>query len=248
VIRPVRKRIPAPLAWLIVIATVLAVPPPADAAEPGSAPGPSLGGMSGLINTPVADVLPDGVFRLGYGFYDKKEAYDSPNVHADEVVYFAIGFVPRLEVMIRATFFPGETFVAGANIPDVDRMASARILLFREGKGPAIAAGIDDPRGTRRYHSLYLVAGKSFMRQDGKGILLNAGYGSSAIRARRHILHGGFGGVEFRAERWISGIAEYDSEKWNLGGRLSLQGKVTGEVVLLGAKTLSWGVAWTHSF
>jgi len=211
-------------------------------------PAPSLGGMTGLINIPSADILSDGAFRIGYSVYAKEQAYELRDRADNEVIHVALGFLPRVEVMIRATLFPGVTQVEGVKIPNVDRMAAGKVLVLREGRGPAIAVGLDDPTGTRRFHSLYAVASKSFLTWDsGRGVRLTAGYGSTALNAKRHILDGLFGGADLRFAPF-SGIVEYDTEKWNAGARVLVLGRFHVQAVLLDLEVFSGGISWSHSF
>lgn len=212
------------------------------------APG-GFGGMSGLINTPTADVLADGYFRVGYARYDKKVAYDLRGVYDNEVYSLAVGFLPRTEVLFRVTAFPGEKLVEGADVSNLDRMVGGRILVLPEGRLPAVAVGLDDPRGTRRFHALYIVASKTVAVADGTpAVRVTAGYGSTLLEARRYVLDGVFGGAELRVTPFLSVMAEHDSEKWNAGGRLTLFRRAHLHAAVMDLETFSGGFGWTHRF
>jgi hypothetical protein len=207
--------------------------------------------MTGLIQTPTPAILADGQFRLGYSYVPKEKAYALRGRFDNESGFVSVGFVPRVEITFRATFFPGETLVPGQEFPNVDRMISGRILVLPEGAGarPALAVGIDDARGNRRFHSLYAVAGKSLLLDGGRrGLILSAGYGSTELDARNYVLDGWFGGAEVRFAPFLSGLVEYDTEKWNLGGRLLLLERFHLQVVTLDLEEVSGGASWTHSF
>jgi hypothetical protein len=211
---------------------------------------PSLGGSSGLFNVPTANVLSDGTFDFGYNVIDREWAYEGRGAIDNRIWFLSMGFLPRVEVTVRATVLPGESLLEEVPVDAVDRMASARLQVLREGRwSPAFAVGIEDLKGTRRFHSLYGVASRSVFRE---GIpvraQISAGYGLRSIDAARYLLDGGFGGVELQFPHGISGIAEYDSEKWNAGLRLSLLSRVDFRLVFLNLDTISGGLSLRHRF
>ncbi len=236
------------LRLLLASILVLAAAPAARGAEPPAGHA-SLGGTSGLINTPTADVLPDATFRFGYFRIDKKWAYQLRGVSDNDVYFVSFGFLPRVELTVRATVFKDVTLLPNTDFPQVDRMGSARILLLPEGRAPAVAVGLDDPRGTRRFHSLYVVGTRTFPIRLGQITLrASGGYGFSAFSAARRVLDGGFGGVELGIAGRATGMLEYDTEKWNTGVGLVFLGRLSIHAALLHLDTLSGGAAWTQSF
>lgn len=221
---------------------------PAGAARPvaGVSP-PALNGMSGLVGVPSAAVLPDGHVRLGASWIDEEWAYQGRGEMDNEIYYVTFGFLPRVEVSVRATHLPELTLLSTGNAIVVDRLASGRLLLRRGGRGPAVAVGIDDVRGTRLFHSLYAVATERV--RVGPGALeLTVGYGSDALVADVHVLDGVFGGVAVRPVPWAAAQLDFDTEKWNSGVALTAFGRWTVQVVLLHLDTPSGGLAWTHRF
>lgn len=237
------------LVWIVVLTgSLLAAFPGRPAAQTGRGI-VSLGGMTGLVNVPVADVLPDATFRLGYSHIDRRWVYQLRPRMDNEVYYVAFGFLPHTEVTIRATIFPDETLLEGVSEPNVDRMASVRVLLRDEGGWPAVAAGVEDARGTRRYHSLYLVASKTVVGHPGEGFLVaTGGYGSDILSAQRYVLDGFFGGLELRPTRCLSAVLEYDTEKWNTALRVVLFNRLSISAAFLNVETFSGGAAWTQPF
>ena len=236
---------------VLLVAVLLVAARPVRAEGPGghAAPAPSLGGMTGLIHTPTPEVLADGQFRLAYSYVPKEQAYALRDRFDNQAGAISVGFLPRVEITFRATFFPGETLVEGQEFPNVDRMISGRVQILREGRWPALAVGIDDARGNRRFHALYAVAGKSLLVDEGRrGVVLSGGWASTELTARNHVLGGFFGGADLRVTPFLSGLVEYDTEKWNLGGRLTLLERFHLQVVALDAKDLAGGASWTHSF
>jgi hypothetical protein len=209
----------------------------------------SLGGMTGLVNIPVADILEDATFRVGYAHIDRRWVYQLRPRMDNEVYFVAFGFLPRTEVTIRATIFPDETLLKGVNEPNVDRLASFRVLLVDEGRWPAVAAGADDVWGNRRFHGLYLVASKTVIGYPTRGRLVaTAGYGADLLDAQEIVLDGLFGGVEVRPLRSLSAVLEYDAEKWNTALRVLFWDRLSVSAAFLNVETFSGGAAWTQRF
>lgn len=211
--------------------------------------GPSLGGGTGLLNVPTAEVLGEGSLDLGFRYIDKEWAYAARGTSENDVYFFALGFLPRIEVMLRASVFPQAKFFAESpsSGPQADRMAGARLLVLREAWHPAVAVGLDDPHGNRYFHSLYAVAtrGTEFCagacRAD-----LTAGYGARIFDAEHYVMDGMFGGLRGSYGDRASLMLEFDSEKWNGGARLSLPFHFSVLVALLDLDVLSGGVSWSH--
>jgi hypothetical protein len=233
---------------LTVALLLLAAAPSARGAAPQTGHA-SLGGTSGLINTPTADVLSDATFRFGYFRIDKKWAYQLRGVSDNDVYFVSFGFLPRVELTVRATVFKDVTLLPNTDFPQVDRMGSARILVLPEGRAPAVAVGLDDPRGTRRFHSLYVVGTKTVPMPLGQMTLrASGGYGFPAFSAARRVLDGAFGGVELGFPGRVTGTLEYDSEKWNTDVCLVFLGRLSVHAALLHLDTLSGGAAWAQPF
>jgi Exopolysaccharide biosynthesis protein YbjH len=210
---------------------------------------PSLGGMTGLLNTPTAEVTADGEFHLGYDLIAKDASYEGRGVVDNRIYFLTMGFLPNLEASIRATVLPGQSQIPEVRTSTIDRMGSARYRILPEKKWPALAIGMDDVRGTRRYHSFYLVATKGF---EVSSRLLSAsfsgGRGFRTFRAGRYLLDGTFGGADIILGNRAFFIVEYDSEKWNGGIRLCPFPQLTAQLAFLDFDTPSGGVAWTHRF
>jgi exopolysaccharide biosynthesis protein YbjH len=243
------------LGWVVLVLTGLLLPSLAGAVPPDTLKAwqeaPGLDGMTGLINTPTADVLPSGGLRVGFSWFDKEWAYyvrgKSDNYH----YFLTFGFVPRVEVSVRASYFPDDQLDTATNQKGtVDRGGNARVLVLTEKeKRPAVAVGIDDLRGTRRFHSLYAVASKTFtIKPKLLRLRLTGGYASDVLKADDHILDGGFGGAELGVGHFASWALDYDTEKWNTSVRLFAFRRVTAHLALLNFEGLAGGVSWTHQF
>jgi hypothetical protein len=231
----------------LIVGVTLLFPAAASSGETG----PSMGGTTGLINVPTADVLREGALQLGYRFVDKEWAYVARGVSRSDVYFFALGFLPRTEVAIRATVFPQTEFLeeSPSSGPQADRMASGRVLLLPQAWYPAVAVGLDDPHGNRNFHSLYAVATRGISLCGGEcSVDATLGYGFRVFDAERYILDGGFGGVRGSYGESASLMLEYDTEKWNAGSRIALPFHLAILAVLLDLDVISGGVSWSHSF
>jgi len=214
---------------------------------PARAAGPALNGMTGLVNTPTAEVLPDASVRLSAAQIDEKWAFHGRGRMDNRVFAVTLGFLPRTEVSIRATWLPGLSLLEIRDATVVDRLAGGRFLVLREGaRTPALAVGIDDVRGTRLFHSSYGVVTKTL--SPARPLLrVSVGYGTRLIHAGEYVLDGTFGGGE---AGWgpVSALLDFDSEKWNSGARLTAFGRVSVGFALLDLDTPSGTLAWDHRF
>ena len=235
-------------AWLLLGGPVLAAPP--DSLEAWRL-APALHGMTGLITTPTAQVLPSGALRLGFGYYDKDWGYHARGLSDNYHYFLTFGFVSRVEVSLRASYFPDDQLddVTGEK-GTVDRGGNARVLLLREGNTlPAVAVGIDDIRGTRRFHTLYAVGTKSFViKPKILRLTVSGGYAPDWLEAKDNVIFGGFGGSEFGLGYFATWAIDYDTEKWNTSLRLYAFRRVTAYLALLNFEGSAGGVSWTHQF
>ncbi|MBI1799070.1 MAG: YjbH domain-containing protein [Candidatus Eisenbacteria bacterium] len=211
----------------------------------------SLTGMTGFINTPWAGVIADRGFEAGYNFIPRSWAYDHRGTNDNQVFYATLGFLSRVETALRWTRIPGyhsfEEIAPDSRLVDMDRMASGRIELLRPGPGrPALAVGIEDAEGTRRFHSTYAVAGLpfSFLQVRSR---VSLGYGFRVFDATRYVLDGTFSAIDFQVPRLPRVQVEYDSEKWNAALGLNVFGGFRVRAALLHMESLSLGVGWSHS-
>ncbi len=240
--RAPRRALPA----RALLACALLAAPPLAVAGPS---GVSLVGTTGVFNVPTADVTPEGSFRVGIQRIDSDWAYVARGEGENTIYFFTVGFLPRLEVSIRATEFSETGFLTEGKSAAVDRVASARVRLLDEGRWPALAVGADDLRGNRRSHSLYAVVTKTIgVPAQSLDIRATAGFGSRAIDAVAYVLDGLFAGVECGLWNRVTLGLEYDTEKWNTGARVVILSGLAAQGVLLDLDALSGGVSWTHGF
>ncbi len=181
----------------------------------------NLTGVTGFVNTPWAGVVADRRLEAGYNHIPRTWAYDHRGTHNNEVYYLTLGFLPRAEASVRWTVLPGlKSFteeVPGSPLTDTDYMASGRIsLVAPRPNRPGLALGIEDVKGTRRFHSEYAVTGLPWQIGLMQG-RLSIGYAFDVLGAARRTLDGTFGAFEWSPWRRLATQVEYDSEKWNLG-------------------------------
>lgn len=211
----------------------------------------NLTGMTGFVNTPWAGVLADRRLEAGYSHLPQKWAYDHRGTNDNEVYYVTLGFLPRVEVSARWTVIPGltsfEEEVPESELTDTDYMASGRLCLLPPTTNrPGLAVGIEDAKGTRRFHSTYGVAGLPWRIQQVQG-RLSMGYAFRALKAGRRTLLGTFGAVEVSPWRLLAAQLEYDTEKWNLGLAVPAPYGIRFRAAWLHMQSLSVGIGFGHS-
>lgn len=219
-----------------------------DSLDPPPATPPalvSLTGTTGFINTPWAGVMADGGLEVGANHVPRRWAYDERGVHANDVYYATLGFLPRAEGALRWTVIPGlrtfENIVPESRLTDTDYMASGRLELIPPAFGqPGLAVGVDDVKGTRRFHSTYAVTGMPFRIPQVQG-RITLGYAFRALKATRHTLDGAFGAVEVSPWRLLAAQIEYDSEKWNVAVAVPAPFGIRLRAAMLHLQSLSLG-------
>lgn len=211
----------------------------------------NLTGMTGFVNTPWAGVLADRRLEAGYSHVPRAWAYDHRGSNDNEIYYATLGFLPQTEVSVRWTVVPGlrsfQDEVPESELTDTDYMASGRLCLIQPRPNrPGLAVGIEDAKGTRRFHSTYGVAGLPWQIQQVRG-RVSIGYAIDAFEAGRRTLLGTFGAFEFSPWRIVAAQLEYDTEKWNLGVAVPAPYGIRFRAAWLHAQSLSVGVGFGHS-
>lgn len=204
-----------------------------------------IGGFNAVLTAPTARTLPDGYAAIGVGFIPSPYALFEAPGH-DNLAYFAtLGFLPFLEVSIRATLS------MDTDSPSIgDRMLSVRAQLLKEtDRRPAVAIGlhdiaglIDRTEGTNNYFTaLYLVATKTRRLSELANLEATMGYGVDWITAPSHEFDNLFGGVSagFRGILFIKG--EYDAHRFNVG--LGVKGGefISANILLMNGNKLAYG-------
>jgi len=222
---------------------------PSRSGRPIIEPRASLTGTTGLINTPTPHVASEGTLHMGYSYIPPEYAYEGRGSLENEYWYLTLGFLPWVETSLRATVLPGEYLIDEVPVDAVDRMGSFRVQSPWPGGRTTIGAGIDDIRGTRRFHSMYVVASQSVGSYfGGPAGEVTLGYGLRKFDAARYLLDGVFAGVQLQLTPWAITLAEYDSEKWNGGIRLVAFDRLSAQLVFLNFEEPSGGVSWSVKF
>lgn len=143
---------PAPLRWALLIVCLAACAGRAPAPPASPAAAPSLSSVSGLWETPTADVPPDWTLRPSFAWNKPYRMYGA-----------ALGLLGRLEVhgqftevTTREGFEDAEDFGSFK-----DRSFGLKAVLVREhGLWPQVAVGLNDLTGTGLFSSRYVVLGR----------------------------------------------------------------------------------------
>jgi len=209
-----------------------AASPPAAA---GDAPftSPSNFGLTGLLDTPTARVMPGNSLRAG-------------GTRIDPYRYYFIGVSPfsRLEVVGRLTEVAGVPAFSNLSASSYgnfkDKAVDVKFQFLREGKySPAVAAVFMDPHGTRIYPAQALVASKQIFPFDFTVGLGNGRYGKRPLPEsgegfRAEMFSNPrawwrdarlFGGIEFAPAETLSIVAEYSPVRYDLQDRDPAQAK-----------------------
>ena len=137
-----------------------------------------------------------------------------------------------------------------------DRMGSVKLRIVNESIYlPSVLLGVHDVIGTLRkesvnFNTAYIVMSKSIHHQFIGLLDVHLGYASDVMmkEARNHSMIGAFAGLEMKLFRYLAVIAEYDTQKYNVGLRLKLWGDGTNiDLVLLGLKHISGGMSVSFS-
>lgn len=160
---------------------------------------PGFWGTSGLLNTPSAEVTGRGAWDVGANYAGKRFRPGVRNGASGTVnQYFSLGLLHHLEVAAVLTNQEGRLGARRDDNPKdggepgfiTDRHAAVHWLALTErGARPALAVGSPDILGASAiYKGYYAVAGKHWGAAQ-----VNLGVGTN-------LLHGPFGGVQYRLE------------------------------------------------
>jgi Exopolysaccharide biosynthesis protein YbjH len=199
--------------------------------------GPSNYGLTGLLETPTARVLPENRFRFG-----------ASQVRPYRIYYGTIGLFDRLELNGRITEVIGVPgFDNNAGYGDFkDKSFDAKLQLVKEAKYfPAVSVIISDPTGTRLYASQSIVASKQVYPFDFTLGMGNGRFGKRPLPEQREGFKielcsnprswwrdaGFFGGIQFVPTGWLAVMAEYSSVRYDLQTRDPAQPKYFARAV-----------------
>ncbi len=208
--------------------------------------------MTGLLNTPSADMQPDGMFMAGGNFLPEKMMPEMWDYNSGNY-FLNITFLPFAEVAYRCTILKGE-FKAG-NKWQQDRSVSIRLRPLKEGRFlPSVVVGTNDAfttgelntfketKGNRYFSSVYAVATKN-IPFEGNVLGITAG---SYLFSKNSLYKGIFGGVRFTPSflKPVSVIAEYDANSVNAGVTARLFNHLSIHVFAYDFKAVSCGLRY----
>ncbi len=150
---------------------------------------PSNSGLTGLWEYPTAEILGDGIGWFGYN-----ETYPYNQV------YITLGYLPNLEINLRATNFLNSPLISPGFGHNKDKGFDVKYRIKeQEGIYPSIAAGIQDISGTELLRAYFIVGTYRF-----DNIAMSLGWGSDR-------LGGVYAGIEWQPDDWLTLKAERSS-------------------------------------
>lgn len=202
-------------------------------------------GMTGLLNTPSAEMNETGRLMVGGNFLP--ENMTSFNYHTGN--YFAnLTFFSFLEITYRETLLKRSYMSAKPKYQQQDRSISLKLQPLKEGKWwPALAIGANDPIrdfGRNYYRSIYGVITKHFLF-GGHELGLTVGYQGWTGNENPQ-KDGVFGGITYRPSfcPQVCLIAEYDTRDFNLGVTARLWNHVSLHAFTGGFDYIAGGVRY----
>ncbi len=175
----------------------------------------SLQGATGVINTPTAEVIDDGLVEFQFS---NQVDYGANHALYDADQYFVnFGLLPNLEVtgrLANISYKNPPAYKRRDNWAIRDLAASFKYQIpYYHEYLPKVAIGIQDLGGqASHYDSKYIVATKEYAFLRG-----SVGYGFDSI----NVLDGAFASLEVKATDWATLLAEYDSKDKQVGLRLN---------------------------
>ena len=183
-------------------------------------------GVTGLLNSPSAEMAADGTVRIGANFLNDRLTPATFDYHTFNY-YLNVTFLPFLEVALTSTAFMNERRTAFVN---EDRSVSVRVRLLGERN--------------QYFGSTYVALSKHFVF-SGHRFGVHLAYNVS-MNDRFRIDSPVSGGVSFspRFCRRMNLIAEYDTRCFNLGANALIARHVFVQVLLQKLRYPSCGLCF----
>ena len=236
------KRLTGVASGVVLISTVLLTPAVAqEAPQFDLLTPPSLNfyGLPGVIDTPSADMLPEGQLATSFATFAGQSRHN-------------ITFQPTAWATATFRYIGVQGLNLGGYEDYYDRSFDLRLRLWDEGKyRPAVTVGLQDFIGTGLYAGEYIVGTKTFAtpalapgRTPGQ-LKVSAGlgwgrlgsYGTIANAGARPGWSGGTGG-QLSYDQWFRGdIAPFASVEWRLDDRWGLKAEYSSDAYRLESQT-----------
>lgn len=227
----------------------------------------NLSGKSGLIYIPDAREVKDGTLSFGYVYNPVNYALRTKGKNSEDIFFANFVVLPRLDIsltFLRLRSTPEKRIKQGLG----DRQLDFRYLILKEKKNvPSVALVLSTPftiDAALLTHAL--VATKRFELSQNVGIEATVGYGSpyflyraednltnsnifsnlkwqkkSEYRYNNDYLVGPFGGIKLDYQNKAGVMAEWDSQKLNIGAYGIIGKRWTVQAALLNFDQVMFG-------
>ncbi|PRY03980.1 exopolysaccharide biosynthesis protein YbjH [Pontibacter ummariensis] len=233
----------------------------------------NLSGKPGLIYTPTARETPDGSFTLGYTYNPVRYGLRRNGKNPEQILYANLTLIPRLSLGVELLqLLSTEEYPVKEALGD-RQLDLSYLVLKEKAKRPSLALILSSPFTVDAAMVTYaLVASKNVSLSEKIQAELSAGMGSpyyvfrdesvnkrlnflanyklqkkSEDRYQNNYLAGPFGGVRVSYQHKGGLLAEWDSQKINMGGYVTLFRKWTIQAAVLNFDQLSFGSSYTLS-
>ncbi|MFC0181215.1 YjbH domain-containing protein [Pseudarcicella hirudinis] len=226
----------------------------------------------GLINIPTANPSTDGFFRIGYNYNPRKYGLRRTGRNDEQVFFVNLAISKRLEINVNFLKLISND-KSGIKDGLGDRQIDIRYLIAKESKTfPAIALIMSSPFTIDAALLTHvIVATKHFDLSTDWSLETSLGYGSPYFVYRdvnlenvdifsgfkwekksdyvynNGYLVGAFGGVNLKYKNIVGLMAEWDSQKANVGCYVKPWKRLTLQGALLNGNQVMFGGSYTVS-
>ncbi len=224
----------------------------------------------GLMNVPIANMSADGTFRIGTNYNPIHYALRSKQVNPERMYYADLTLLPRLSLNVVFLYqLPTPTSVGERALGD--RQIDIKYLIMKEGsKKPALAVIMSSPFTIdAAMLTEVLVATKHIELTKDYEVEATLGYGSPIFvwrdvanlensnifdgfkvtnkkeyRYTNGYLTGFFAGMKLSYHKKVGVMAEWDSNRMNVGVYANLFKRFTVQAALLKGDQVLWGASY----
>ena len=230
----------------------------------------NLSGQMGLMNVPIATMPADGTFKIGYNYNPVHYGLRANKKNPEQILYMDLVLLPRLSLnvnflqLISTPQYPTREALG-------DRQIDVKYLIMKEGsKKPALAVIMSSPFTIdAAMLTEVLVATKHIELSKDYELETTLGYGSPIFvwrdvanlensdifdgfkvtnkREYKHYngyLTGVFAGAKVSYQKKVGIMAEWDSNRMNVGFYATLFKRFTLQAALLKGDQVLWGAAY----